>query len=116
LDTIRDTDSDENDIEKTLHADNEDLDLQQKLVKGSLDNNEIYVEQLQNNEIRIDSDNFGNLRSKAAQVMDYLYRDKKFNNICICDFVAQVDKVKNNRKSKKLQADDVDSDDNDNRC
>ncbi|KAG1843115.1 hypothetical protein DFJ58DRAFT_731741 [Suillus subalutaceus] len=114
-DTMKDTDSDENNTEKNLDAADEDLDQQQKPVEGSLADDEIYVEQLQNDEIRIDSDNFGNLVPKAAQVMDYLHRDKKFNNICVWDFVAQVDKVKINRKNKKSQADDVDSDDDDDR-
>ncbi|KAG1747191.1 uncharacterized protein EDB91DRAFT_1245635 [Suillus paluster] len=112
-DTMKVTDNNENDTEKTMDSADKDSDLQQKNVEGSLDDDEIYVEQLQNDKIRIDSDNFGNLVPKAAQVMDYLHRDKKFNNICVWDFVAQVDKVKNNRKSKKLQADDIDSDDDD---
>ncbi|KAG0694564.1 hypothetical protein DFH29DRAFT_1006217 [Suillus ampliporus] len=112
LDTMKATDNDENNTEKTMDSADEDSDLQQKNVEGSLDNDEFYVEQLQNDEIWINSDNFGNLIPKAAQVMDYLHRDEKFNNICVWDFVAQVDKVKNNRKSKTSQADDIDSDDN----
>ncbi|KAG1727352.1 uncharacterized protein EDB91DRAFT_1253907 [Suillus paluster] len=113
IDGVKITDNHENDRDDILDAADEESDLQQKHVQAVLDDEEIYVEQLQNDEIRIDSDNFGNLVPKAAQVMDYLHRDEKFNNICIWDFVAQVDKVKNSRKKKKSKLDDVNNDDED---
>lgn len=112
IDITKITDSHENDRDDILEMTDEELNLQRKSVEGVLDDQENYVEQLQNDEIRIGSDNFGNLVPKAGQVMDYLHRDEKFNNICVWDFVAQVDKVKNKRKNKKSQPKnmDVDSD------
>ncbi|KAG1779165.1 hypothetical protein EV702DRAFT_1195672 [Suillus placidus] len=113
IDTVKAAENHENDTDNILDAADEDLDLQQKPVERALDNDEIYVEQLQNDEIRIDSDNFGNLIPKVAQVMDYLHLDEKFNNICVWDFVAQVDKVKISRKNKKSKPNDADSNDED---
>ncbi|KAG1851020.1 hypothetical protein C8R48DRAFT_750064 [Suillus tomentosus] len=78
------------DTEGALDEPNEEFE--HRPVEGTLDDDGVYVEQLQNDEIRIGSDNFGNLVPKATQVMDYLHRDDKFSNICIWDFVAQVDK------------------------
>jgi hypothetical protein len=111
IDTMKTNDNPENDRNDILETADEDLDLPEKPVETVLDDQEIYVEQLQNDEIRIDSDNFGNLVPKAAQVMDYLHRDEKFNNICVWDFVAQVDKVKKKKKKNKSKPDNVDSDD-----
>lgn len=48
--------------------------------------------------------------------MDYLHWDKKFNNICVWDFVAQVDSEKQEEKNKSNSDDIVSNgeDDDDN--
>src|SRR6267154_4641738 len=81
-----------NDTTEGIH-DELDEELEHRPIEKILDDDGVYVEQLQNDEIRISSDNFGNLVPKGAQVMDYLHRDEKFNNINIWDFIAQVDKM-----------------------
>jgi len=50
-----------------------DEELPQNIIEGNLNDEDVYIEQLQNDEIRIDSNNFGNIIPKATQVMDYLY-------------------------------------------
>jgi hypothetical protein len=90
------------DMEGILDEQDEELEL--KPVEGTLDDDGVYVKQLQNDEIRISSDNLGNLVPKAAQLMDYLHRDEKFNNICTWDFMAQVDKVKKGKKNQKTRS------------
>ncbi|KAG1901511.1 uncharacterized protein F5891DRAFT_979346 [Suillus fuscotomentosus] len=96
------------DTEGALDEPNEEFE--HRPVEGTLDDDGVYVEQLQNDKIRIGSDNFGNLMPKATQVMDYLHRDDKFSNICIWDFVAQVDKVKKSKKNKKTNWENMDDD------
>ncbi|KAG1799396.1 uncharacterized protein HD556DRAFT_1430667 [Suillus plorans] len=61
----------DHETEKML--DGSDDELNQGYVERTLDDDGVYVEQLENDEIRIGSDSFGNLVPKAAQVMDYLH-------------------------------------------
>ncbi|KAG1847645.1 hypothetical protein DFJ58DRAFT_717148 [Suillus subalutaceus] len=79
-------------VEKTTHnydddtkgnLDGHDEELEDRPVEGTLDDDGVYVEQLQNDEIRISSDKFGNHVPKAVQLMDYLHQDEKFNNISV---------------------------------
>ncbi|KAG2368149.1 hypothetical protein BDR07DRAFT_1448479 [Suillus spraguei] len=67
-------------VEKCKNLDKHDKELEDRPVEGTLDDD------------KISSDNFGNLVPKVAQVMDYLHQHEKFNNICVWDFIAQVDK------------------------
>ena len=88
------SDSDSDDSETTEDVDVEDT------CHNNINEQSLHIEQVQNDEIKIGTDQFGNLVPKAAQVMDYLHRDRHFADICVWDFVAQIDKV---RKSKSKQ-------------
>ncbi|KAG2361134.1 hypothetical protein BDR07DRAFT_1486224 [Suillus spraguei] len=112
--TLRTTHDHHDDTKENL--DKHDEELEDRPVEGTLDDDEVYVEQLQNDEIRIGSDNFGTIVPKAAQVMDYLHRHEKFNNICVWDFVAQVDKVENNKKNNNKKTTTQRTNDNESYC
>jgi hypothetical protein len=60
-----------NETEGTL--DEQENELDHRPVKGTLNDEGVYIEQLQNNEIRIGSDKFRNVIPKVTQVMDYLH-------------------------------------------
>jgi hypothetical protein len=52
------------------------------------------------NEVFIKLDAVGNIVPCAGQVLDYHFHGKEFTNISVWDFVAQVDKVWDSRRSK----------------
>ncbi|KAG1778629.1 hypothetical protein EV702DRAFT_1044490 [Suillus placidus] len=94
----------------------EEWNQQQQSMEEVLDDQENYVEQLQNDEIKINSDNFGNLIPKAGQVMNYLHQDEKINNICVglCDTGTQGEKSEKEEEIEPIDMDDIDEhDDND---
>jgi hypothetical protein len=93
--------------ETEVALDEQENELDHRPVEGTLDDEGVYIEQLQNGEVRISSNNFGNVIPKATQVMDYLHRDEKSNCISIWDFVAQVNKVKKGKKKKKMKSENT---------
>jgi hypothetical protein len=60
-------------------------------------------------EIGVAVDQIGNLVAKAGQVADYQLRDVCLNDICVWDFVAQVEKIKKGQRREPACQDDGDS-------
>lgn len=61
-------------------------------------------------EIVVSIDQFGQMVAKANQVADYQLRDDCLKDICVWDFVAQVEKVKRGTERKSVPKDDDDLD------